>query len=294
MVLGETTLRSELNAEDIVTRMQLRAAEHLKGESELWVMVDGSDLRKPYAQRMESLMKVRRLDGKGMVNGYRTLNAIAVGKDRRAIVYHRLFSSREAEFESEPAEMRRAVSSIGAALAPLDASLIYGLDAGLDDIAVWGQIWEGGGHLVCRVHHKNRLVEQRGEDGSWRQIHLEEAATRLREMAVLRTTLAVQRGRQTYRKLQDVTARVSACPLCVTYRVDQRTQGEGEVKQKEVWLVQVYLEGLNWEPWWLITDIPVTDTDSAAKVFRIYRQRWSIEDAFKFTKECLGWEEVCH
>jgi hypothetical protein len=24
----------------------------------------------------------------------------------------------------------------------------------------------------------------------------------------------------------------------------------------------------------------------------MYRQRWSIEDGFKFTKECLGWEEV--
>lgn len=292
MVLGETTLRSELSAEGIVARMQLRAVEHLRGEVELWVMLDGSDLRKPHAQRMESLMKVRRLDGKGVVNGYRTLNAIAVGKERRAIVYHRLFSSQEEEFESEPAEVRGAVDSIAAALAPLGASLIYGLDAGMDDIATWAQIWGPGGHLVCRVHHKNRLVEQRDGGGSWRQIHLEEAASQMQELAILKTTLAVQKGRQTYRKLQDVTATVSASPLRVTYRTDQRTQGKGESRQKEVWLVQVYLEGLNWEPWWLITDIPVTDAASATKVFSIYKQRWSIEDAFKFTKECLGWEEV--
>jgi transposase len=24
----------------------------------------------------------------------------------------------------------------------------------------------------------------------------------------------------------------------------------------------------------------------------MYRQRWSVEDAFKFLKTCLGWEEV--
>jgi len=24
----------------------------------------------------------------------------------------------------------------------------------------------------------------------------------------------------------------------------------------------------------------------------MYRQRWAVEDSFKFTKECLGWEEV--
>lgn len=292
MVLGETTLRSDLSAESIVGQMQLRAQRHLSGESELWVMLDGSDLRKPHAQRMEGLMRVRRLDGRGLVNGYRTLNAIAVGKERRAIVYHRLFSSREEGFESEPAEVRRALDSIATALAPLDASLIYGLDAGLDDIAIWGHIWERGGHLVCRVCHKKRLVERSAGDGSWQQVHMEEAAHQLRELVALKTTLAVRKGRQTYRKLQNVTARVSACPLRVTYRVDQRTEGGGEPKQKDVWLVQVYLEGLNWEPWWLITDIPVLDAASATKVFSIYKQRWSIEDTFKVTKECLGWEEV--
>ncbi len=292
MVLGETTLRSALNAETIVGRMQVRAVEHLRGEAELWVLLDGSDLRKPHAHQMEGLMRVRRLDGQGMVNGYRTLNAIAVGKERRAIVYHRLFSSREETFESESAEIRRAVDSIATALAPLEASLIYALDAGLDDIAIWGHIWERGGHVVCRVHHKDRLVEQRGEDGSWQPVHLKEAAHHLCELAVLKTTLAVRRGRQRYRKVQTITARVSACPLRVTYRVDQRTRAGGEERQKEVWLVQVFLEGLKWEPWWLITDMPVVDEASATKVFRIYRQRWSIEDAFKFTKECLGWEEV--
>ncbi len=28
------------------------------------------------------------------------------------------------------------------------------------------------------------------------------------------------------------------------------------------------------------------------RIFRMYRQRWAVEDAFKFTKECLGWEDV--
>ena len=30
----------------------------------------------------------------------------------------------------------------------------------------------------------------------------------------------------------------------------------------------------------------------AREVFRMYRQRWAVEDAFKYTKQCLGWEEV--
>ena len=31
---------------------------------------------------------------------------------------------------------------------------------------------------------------------------------------------------------------------------------------------------------------------AALHIFQMYRQRWEVEDSFKFTKECLGWEEV--
>ena len=108
MVLAESALRSRLNAEPVVQQLQARAVEHLKGEAELWVMLDGCDLRKPYAHRMDSLMRVRRLQGDGLVNGYGTLNAVALGPSRRSVVYHRLFGSREEGFKSEPEEARRA------------------------------------------------------------------------------------------------------------------------------------------------------------------------------------------
>ncbi len=46
------------------------------------------------------------------------------------------------------------------------------------------------------------------------------------------------------------------------------------------------------EPWLLLTDWEVESKASAARVFTMYRQRWAVEDSFKFIKECLGWEEV--
>ncbi|MDZ7272130.1 MAG: transposase, partial [candidate division KSB1 bacterium] len=51
-------------------------------------------------------------------------------------------------------------------------------------------------------------------------------------------------------------------------------------------------QGTRLEPWLLITDWPVTDAESARRIFQMYRQRWAVEDSFKFTKDCLGWEEV--
>ena len=46
------------------------------------------------------------------------------------------------------------------------------------------------------------------------------------------------------------------------------------------------------EPWWLVTDHPVTTAEAAMLVFRMDCMRWAIEDTAKVAKQCLGWEEV--
>ena len=61
---------------------------------------------------------------------------------------------------------------------------------------------------------------------------------------------------------------------------------------KAVWLVQVVVLGTHWEPWLLLTDWPVENEEQAVRLFAMDRQRWAVEDRFKVTKECLGWEEV--
>jgi len=83
-----------------------------------------------------------------------------------------------------------------------------------------------------------------------------------------------------------------ACPVRRTYETNVRREGPGETQQKERWLVEVRLLGTQLQPWLLLTDWPVTDEASALHVFRMYRQRWAGEDSFKFTKTCLGWEDV--
>ena len=69
----KTTKRSSLDADRLCAKLQERALEQLQDEEEVWVMEDGCDLRKPYARRMASLMRVKKLDGEGLTNGYRTL-----------------------------------------------------------------------------------------------------------------------------------------------------------------------------------------------------------------------------
>ena len=56
--------------------------------------------------------------------------------------------------------------------------------------------------------------------------------------------------------------------------------------------MEVRLAKVGGEPWWLLTDRPVETAEQATAIFRMYCQRWSIEDAFKTAKTCLGWEDV--
>jgi Transposase DDE domain len=289
MLHGERTRRSHLDPDAVVARRQARGVEQLRGAAAVWVLVDGSDLRTPHARRMEGLQRVKRLSGEGTVPGYRTLTALGVGRRGRGLLYHRLFSSHAPGFKSESDETQQALASIGTALAPLGAEVTYVLDAGFDDIAVAGAIWQQGNHAVWRVRERDRLVRPApGEP----LVHLHEAAGQLRPLAQVATELVVRRRGQPRPKLQRAPATIAATALVVAWREDVRTRPDGAAHEQRLWLVEVRLADVEQEPWWLLTDRPVETAAQAVEVVTMYRQRWAVEDAFKVGKTCLGWEAV--
>jgi hypothetical protein len=300
MVSGETTKRSDLDADSLIKCLQGRGVEQLREDDDIWVVVDPSELRKPNAHEMPSLMRVRGLGGKGLVNGYRTINALGIGRSgRRGVLYHRLFSSTEDEFESESNEIAAVFDSVGSALRDKVGRITYLIDTQFDDVAVWSRVWEQGNHLVCRLKHDDRRVQRvitTVENGSRAELvedaRIIDLAGETRELVRLRTEIVVRKNGQKRRKLQPTTAIISACPFRVRHQVDIRTRKDGEVRDKDVWLVKVQLDNTAQEPWLLITDWPVTDEESALRAFRMYRERWAIEDCFKYTKDVLGWEDV--
>lgn len=292
---GESTKRSQLDAESLTEKLRQRGlAELAESEVEdLWLILDGSDLRKPHAEVMPDLMQVKDLDG-SLVPGYRTLNVLGVTPKRRGILYHRLFSSQAADFVSEPAEVQQALTSVHQAVQDLQRwrSVTWIMDRGLDDVAAWRTIWEQDEHLVCRVQHTERLIAYQTPSGEWREGDVARAVGAMRLRTTAQTEMVTTRGRQVRPKAQTVTAEIRACSVRLTYDGNVRREGTVETRQKELWLVEVRLQGTKLEPWLLITDWPVTDAESALRIFRMYRQRWAVEDSFKFTKDCLGWEDV--
>jgi len=289
MVHGETTTRAPFDADDVIARLRARGVAQLRGEAGIWVILDGSDIRKPYAQVMEGLQPVKRLSGGGMIPGYRTINAMGIGVERRGLLYHHLFSSTADDFVSESTETQQALAAVGAALAPLDAAVTYILDAGFDDIAVWDTVWAQEAHLVCRIRDRKRLVH-RSADAPACQLYV--CAAGLRPLAQVESEMVVRKRGQRREKLQPVSAVVAAVPVVLRYQHAARMAAPGEWRERAIWLVEVRLMGVGTEPWWLVTDHPVTTAEEATEIFRMYRQRWAIEDAFKVGKQCLGWEEV--
>jgi Transposase DDE domain len=289
MLHGASTKRSHLDPDAIVERLQARGVEQVRGEGAIWVLLDGSDLRKPHARQMEGLQRVKRLSGEGTVPGYRTLNALGVGRQRRGLLYHRLFSSHAPGFKSESDETQQALASIGTALAPLGADVTYVLDSGFDDVAVAGAIWQQGNHVVWRVRDPDRLV-QPAPGGPL--VHLHTLAGRLRPLARVETELVVRRQGQPRPKLQRVPATIAAAPLALTWQEEVRTRSDGARHERRLWLVEARLADVDQAPWWLLTDRPVETAEQAIEIFTMYRQRWAVEDAFKVGKTCLGWEDV--
>ena len=296
LATGESTKRSpHLDADHLIAKLREHALDQLGSApaDELWLIADGSELRKPHARAMPYLMRVKDLDG-SLVNGYRTLTVIGLTPHRRGILYHRLFSSQAPGFVSEPHEVQQALTTVSQAIAPLKAErpVTWILDREFDDVAVWRTIWEQEEHVLCRVKHTNRLIAYQDRQGGWQAGDIAAARRQLRSLGTAETMLVVQRGRQKRPKEQRVPVALGSCPLRLTYDANVRRLGEPAETEQLLWLVEVRLLDTPLEPWLLVTDWPVTDAASALRIFRMYRQRWAVEDSFKFTKECLGWEEV--
>jgi hypothetical protein len=292
---GESTKRSQLEAAHLTQRLREVAVEQLEEapEEEVWLIADGSELRKPYAETMPYLMQVRDLDEK-LVPGYRTLNVLAVTPGQRGLLYHHLLSSQAPDFVSEPAEVQQALQTVSQALQGLKEhqTITWLLDSGFDDIAVWRTIWEQQEHVVSRLSHTDRKAAFQDREGQWHEGTIAAAQAHVRVLAEVETRMEVKRGKQERPKKQAVPVELSACPLRLTYQSNVRRTGAGQTLTREMWLVHVRVLGVEWEPWLLLTDWPVTTAEQALRTFRRYRQRWSVEDCFKFLKTCLGWEEV--
>jgi hypothetical protein len=190
----------------------------------------------------------------------------------------------------EPAEVQEALQTVSQALSRLkkQKTVTWLLDSGFDDSAVWRTIWEQQEHLVSRIYHTERKVAFQDRQGQWHEGDIAEARAELRPLAQVETSMEVKRGKQVRPKKQPVPVKLSAYPLRVTYQTNVRRKGHGRQVTREVWLVEVRVLGVDWEPWLLVTDWPVQDAQSALRIFTMYRQRALCGGQFQILENLSG------
>ena len=295
-VRGESTTASpDLTPAQLTATLRARTLATLRERTpdEVWVILDGSELRKPYARALPHLDKVTALDGT-LVPGYWTLNVLAVIPGYRGILYQHTYSTRQPGFRSVPLEIQDALTTVGQALhAGLPGvRIIWIVDRGFDDVAVWRTIWALGQEVVCRLEHTNRLLEYRTAAG-WVAGNVSTALEHAARLARVETTMEIRLTGQRTAKRQPVTVELSAVAVRLSYEPAARTQRPTKKRQQRLgWLVQVRIVDGEWAPWVLLADGPAGSAEGVQRVFQMYRQRWAIEDALKYTKTCLDWEAV--
>jgi Transposase DDE domain len=268
--------RGQVSAAEINQKFLELGAQKLAHQLEVRVILDGSDLRKPYSTDLEFLSTVRALDG-DLIPGYCTLNAFAfTNTGIQTLLYQKTFSPQDPSFKSERDLVHTAILEISTALRAAGVGRItWILDRGFDDEKVIAWILERHDCFVIRAQH-NRNVSLEFAAKTQKLFSLLRQQTVLGSIQIKRPTLESGKHKK---RLSTANTRVFT----------------GWVNDQHLINV-VGLEFTGGKPddtgWVLLTNLPVSSFEQAQHVIALYVLRWSIEEVFAWMKTTLDWEAV--
>ena len=229
------------------------------------VLVDGSELLKPYGTRMQYLTRVpnplAKPGGPKTLPGYWLLAAVRTTLDKgmAQLLDWQLWSTRQPGFRSQNRIEEQFLDRL---LARIGAHAVLVMDRGLCRFALLGRLVAQQARFVVRLSiQRDFLVDDEG------MVHLALLAYRL--------PLAYQRVVYDPVQKQDVLARYG-------FRRVRRPEIPGELTLVVQWLADLD------EPWLLLTNEPVHGEADAWRIVRIYWRRMEVEQTFRFLKSEVG------
>jgi hypothetical protein len=248
-------------------QQQLLADAAAKIHPDTLLVVDPTDIRKPYAQAMPHLATVRDGSNGELVAGYWACVALACEPASRRVLplMQRLWSAEAPDYESENAELLAMVDAIAAAA---NKRGIYVIDRGGDRMMLYKPLLErqlrfivrlvGDRHLVVRG--RNRLARDLAGG-----VKMRYAETLVREAAGGEKKVHIEYG---FRKV--------------------RLPGRRDVE-----LTLVVIRGFGEEPLMLLTNVAVRATRrSVWAVVSGYLTRWLVEETIRFIKQSYRLEDM--
>jgi len=234
--------------------------------AETLIVVDISDIQKPYAKRMPYLARVRDGDTGEIGQGYWSCVAIACEPQSRRVIplHRRLWSAEAPDFVSENEELLEAIRTISERTQKRG---IYVLDRGGDRIELFNPLLDGKLRFIVR------LVGDR----------------HLRFAGRCRSALAVAENcpmhyAETMIKEEDGQEK--------RYNIEYGFRGV-KLPGREEQLYMVVVRGFGEKPLMLLTNVSVLPSRrSAWAIVAGYLTRWLVEKTIRFIKQSYRFEDM--
>jgi len=260
--LGRHLRRREVREE--VQRNLLSVAAKSVGDETLLV-VDPTDISKPYARRMEHLARVRDGSTGELTNGYWCCQVVGVDRGRPDVVplYQALYSHRAPDFVSENAEILKATQSVWEAT---EGRGVVVVDRGGDRVELLRPWVEAGRDFVVRMRGDRHVVHRRKRES------VEAVAGRCQpkyQMTVVREEGAKEK---TYELVFGGTT--------------VRLPGS----KRKLFLMVVW--GFGQTPLMLLSTLPLDSRKRASRIVESYLARWRVEETIRFMKQSYDLEDI--
>jgi hypothetical protein len=260
--LGRHLRRREVREQ--VRDNHLELAGGKVGEGTMLV-VDLTDISKPYARRMEHLARVRDGSTGDLTNGYWCCQVVGVERDSPDVVplYQALYSHRAPDFVSENEEILKASSAVWEATGGRGVVVV---DRGGDRIELLRPWVVAGRDLVVRMRG-DRHVHHRGRSETVGAI-----ARRYRPR--YRTTIIREEGakeRVYHLGFGGTTVRLPGSKKPLSLMV--------------VW-------GFGQKPLMLLSTLPRGSRKRAWRIVQSYLARWRVEETIRFMKQSYDLEDI--
>ena len=286
-LLGKSDIKGISVAETNNILIEKGAARFI-GDPYVVLLHDESNIRKAHSEKMEDIGQVQALGG-GLVNGYHTLNSVALGQDCIHLLSCTPYSTKEEAYKNEASENNFDGKSIlfdhlksisvGFKIKTPDAVLIHIIDRGEDDQKVFDYIDQDlGDKFAIRLKlNRNSTVK------TWSKKEGKEVAVKIAQKRMksnFEQTYKVFSWRGKYFK----NAKAKISYECFYLGANQYN----------VVRIQMYDSGgrkIFKNPMLIATNFDIKNRETALRVFHLYLKRSKIEGVFKFLKTELGWEE---
>jgi hypothetical protein len=230
------------------------------------LVLDLSDLKKPYAEKMEYLARVRDGSAGGeIVDGYWTKQVIAseVGKDEITPLYLSLYSQKSPDFDSENIEIIKTFNQVGKAVGNRG---IWVIDRGGDRDDLYSSLLKNKRDFIIRLVGLRDLVY---EGKASRSLWLAFACRLPYDNTIIRLT----EGKEARFHIRYGSMSVQL----------------PEFKNP---LTMVVIKGLSGQPMILLSSIRTNSPKDLWFIISAYMKRWSIEETIRFVKQTYDLENI--